>query len=428
MRVKRSIIAIICLIVTIAIFGGYVLGARKPVELQFVNSSIVQAPDKDAINELIAQFEKENPNIKIVHIGNNPPWTKLVTLVLGGQPPDITQLMPRDIPGAHELGILEDLTPYIKREKPEFKNSIIPRLVEGGIFDGKQLALPFFAMSSAVVYNIEHFKNAGLTPPKTTSEFIQVCQKLTDGKTRWGLGIVAAKAPEASSTYVRLFPVFRSFGANFLEQKNGKWVAGFNNERGIEAIQFLTDLVVKYKVVPPGVTDMTYNDVRVAFANGRVSMFLTPNNAVGQVLSDNPKMEGKVGAFLFPKSGSGDYSSLSTGTYMGILKTSKHKEEAWKFMKFLLRPENQEKFAIITGRLPSTTSSLKKDFIQKHPALKVYAQALSYNEGLPPVPEIDEVGTVIVECIQQTFLGRPVKEAVDEAAKRVNEIMSKAKR
>jgi ABC-type glycerol-3-phosphate transport system substrate-binding protein len=425
MKAKVCLVLALCLIA--ALFSVNVF-ADRTVELKFVNSSVVQAPDKGAMEELVAQFEKENPDIKIVHIGNNPPWAKLLTLVLGGQTPDITQMYPQDIPAARELGVMEDLTPYIKKEGAKFKNSLVPKITASGNFDGKQLVLPFFAMSSAVLYNTEHFKNAGLAAPQTLAELTKASVKLTDGKSRWGMGIVGSKAPKADSAYSRLFPIMRSFGAQVLEQKGGHWSAGFNNAKGVRSIQYLTDLVNKYKVVPPGVTDASYNDVRVGFANGRISMMMTSNNTVGQAVADNPQIDGKMGAFLFPKAGFAKYASMNGCIYLGILKNSKHKAEAWRFVRFLLRPENQEKFAKITCRLPVTSASLKKDFIQNDPALKVFAQALNYNEDYPPVAENGEIGAALVECLQQAILGKPVKEAVSEAAKKVDSIMEKAKK
>ncbi len=421
MKAKMCLMLVLCL--TLA--ASTAVFAAGPVEVKFANSSIVQAPDKQAMEELVAEFEKENPDIKIVHIGNNPPWTKTLTMVLGGEAPDITQMYAQDIAAARELGVMEDLNSYIKKEGSQFKNSLVSKIVVSGYMDRKQLVLPFAAASSAMLYNMEQFKNAGLAAPQNLSQLTAACVKLTDGKTRWGMGIVGSKAPKADSAYSRLVPVMQSFGAYPLVQKSGQWVAGFNNAKGVQSIQYLTDLVNKYKVVPPGVTDASYNDVRVSFANGRVSMLMTANNALGQVAADNPQMQGKMGAFLFPKVA--NYASPNGTIYMGMLKTSKHKAEAWRFIKFLLRPENQEKLAKITGRLPVTTASLKKDFIQNDPALKVFAEALNYTVDWPPVAQLGEIGSALVECFQESVLGKPVKQAVSEAAGKVNGIMQKAK-
>lgn len=314
--------AMIALLVVLLMVG--VSPVHAQVELYFVNSSVVQHPDKAAMEEIIAEFERQNPDIKIICVGNNPPWLKTVTLTAGGQAPDVTQLYPDDMVAAGQMGILEDLGPYLEREGEDFVNSISAAFMKGGQYNGQQLALPFFGMTYSVLYNTEHFADAGVDVPTTYDEMVAVAKKLTDGR-KWGMGLVGSKAPKPSSAYGRLLPQIMAFGATLAEREGDRWVAGFNNQQGIDAFTFLTDLVRKHKVVPPGVTDTTYNDARVAFANGLTSMFFTSNNAIGQAIADNPDIAGKLGSFPYP--GAKQHGSLASGTNVAILNTSKHKEE-----------------------------------------------------------------------------------------------------
>ena len=414
----RSLLMTVVLVLLVAITP-----VQAQVELYFVNSSVVQHPDKAAMEEIIAEFERQNPDIKIVNVGNNPPWLKTVTLTAGGETPDITQLYPDDIVAAGELGILEDLGPYLEREGTAFVESISPGFLPAGQYFGQQLALPFFGMTYSVLYNMEHFADAGVEVPQTFDEMVSVSKKLTDGR-KWGMTLVGSKAPKPSSSYGRLIPQIMAFGATLAEREGDKWVAGFNNAQGVEAFTFLTDLVRKHKVVPPGVTDTSYNDARVAFANGRTSMFFTSNNAIGQAISDNPDIAGKLGSFPYPNAKK--YGSLASGTNVAILKDSEHKEEAWRFIKFLLLPENQEKFAKTTGRLPITVASKDADFLVSDPALEAYLDVLDYSVFYPPVPNLDEACTALLDAMQMAWLGRQTPEqAVAEAARKVEAIWNR---
>ena len=414
----RSLFMTVVLLLLVAITPAY-----AQVELYFVNSSVVQHPDKAAIEGIIAEFERLNPDIKIVHVGNNPPWLKTVTLTAGGESPDVTQLYADDMVAAGELGILEDLGPYLEREGEAFTQSISPGFLPAGQYFDQQLALPFFGMTYSVLYNKEHFADAGVEVPTTFEEMIEVSKKLTDG-TKWGMTLVGSKAPKPSSSYGRLVPQLMAFGATLAEREGDKWVAGFNNPQGVEAFTFLTDLVRKHKVVPPGVTDTSYNDARVTFANGRTSMFFTSNNAIGQAISDNPALEGKLGSFPYPNAKK--YGSLATSTNVGILKSSKHKEEAWRFVKFLMQPEIQERFAEPTGRLPITAASKEADFLTNDDALEAYIDVLDHSVFYPPVPNLDEACTALLDAMQMAWLGRLTPEqAVAEAARKVEAIWNR---
>ena len=294
----------IALLVALLMIG--VSPVHAQVELYFVNSSVVQHPDKAAMEEIIAEFERQNPDIKIICVGSNPPWLKTVTLTAGGQAPDVTQLYPDDMVAAGQMGILEDLGPYLEREGEDFVNSISAAFMKGGQYNGQQLALPFFGMTYSVLYNTEHFADAGVDVPTTFDEMVDAAKKLTDGR-RWGMSLVGSKAPKPSSAYGRLIPPIMAFGATVAEREGDRWVAGFNNQQGIDAFTFLTDLVRKHKVVPPGVTDTTYNDARVAFANGLTSMFFTSNNALDK---PSPTIE-IAGKRFLPYPGAKQHGSLA---------------------------------------------------------------------------------------------------------------------
>jgi len=59
-------------------------------------------------------------------------------------------------------GVLQDLTPYLKRDKIDPMALFLPKLVEAWMYNGKLYALPMAVSADVVGYNKEMFDAAGV--------------------------------------------------------------------------------------------------------------------------------------------------------------------------------------------------------------------------------------------------------------------------
>ncbi|MEW6229002.1 MAG: extracellular solute-binding protein, partial [Bacillota bacterium] len=99
------------LLISLLMLGGQAAAARNTVSM-WVFPLLVNQSDNEALWGGLAQrFEKQNPDIDIqVEV---LPWAgrdaKLTAALLGGQGPDVTYLIPDQIPQYVNLGVLEPL-------------------------------------------------------------------------------------------------------------------------------------------------------------------------------------------------------------------------------------------------------------------------------------------------------------------------------
>src|SRR5690606_28719970 len=137
-------------------------------------------------------------------------------IATGGQVPDVFTNSPEFSAQAADLGVvasLDDLlgADYIAGFEDE------PR-ARAKLGDDVQFA-PLFTITTGLLYRTDLFEEAGLTPPETWDEFIEVAKKLTvdtdgDGSIdRWGFAMVGSNNGSGGSRFV---PVMRSFGAQEL--------------------------------------------------------------------------------------------------------------------------------------------------------------------------------------------------------------------
>ena len=181
--------------------------AQAPVEVSFYYPVAVGGPITKIIDGLAADFEKENPGIKLkpIYSGSyQESITKALTAVKGGDPPVTSILLSTDM----FTLIDEDAIVPVRRShqdtrRPGVAQSFYPAFMENSQTGGKTWGIPFQRSTIVLYYNKEMFKEAGLDPnrpPANWKEQVEYAQKLTkrdaSGKvTQWGMQIPSSGFP-----------------------------------------------------------------------------------------------------------------------------------------------------------------------------------------------------------------------------------------
>ncbi len=141
--------------VTGLIFAGGQGESKGPVTLQLMYWDNVQKPVIDAA---IAEFEAENPNVKvessIVPWGQY--WQKLQTTTVAGTAPDVFWMNVPNFPKYSENGLLMDLQPRLDAEGID--TSVYPQdLINKYSVDGDIYTIPEQFDTIALAYNKQLF-------------------------------------------------------------------------------------------------------------------------------------------------------------------------------------------------------------------------------------------------------------------------------
>ena len=373
-------------------------GCGSPVEtgnkgVTEVKVSFWGTPEEiNIITEALAPWQKQHPKIKIVF--EHTPYTgyisKILTRIAGGAAPDIIATEVDYFVTFAVKGVLEDLTPYTIADPQGFdKNDFFPQIIDRFTYQGKLLAIPRdIAPFACVFYNKKVFDAAGVSYPTddwTWSDMLRISRELTK---------------KDSAGRVTQYGFYTWAWQNFIYGNGGGLVDDVKNptktllgdDRSIMGLQFYADLSNLYETMPTPMAFMNFGmgEDRM-FATGRIAMFLSG-------IWETPRFRNydfDWDVVMFPKNDKGIRAFGTGGTGYAILKSSRHKKEAWEVIKALTGPEGQAQFAKRGLAQPARISVAKSDAFAEDTSVprnkKMLNEAVQYIVFSPFHPKWREI-------------------------------------
>jgi ABC-type glycerol-3-phosphate transport system substrate-binding protein len=346
-----------------------------PVTLRFMTHNTLEQPAGEVLKEIIAEFEEQNPDIKIQleEVPNADILTKLTAYAEGDDLPDILDGQ-FGLASFINLDAALDISDRVDAEG--LRESFIPVALQAGTDgEGRILGLPFYTGTDALYYRLDHFEEAGLdpaAPPKTWAELGEAAKALTNPRAgRYGFGMYG------KTHTVRCIHFMQNNGPDGemmrLDRDTGIWTILVNSPESIEAIEFMVSLARDLKVVPPNVVEMDYPANVAAFSGGNISMLTTGPWGAQTFIGTNPEIEGKFGVALHPTP-TGETPKLRQGSLIyAIGRTTEHPDEAFRFLKWFTH-DRQPYFAAKAKYGPTTKAALEDPAITEDPFLSVFLE------------------------------------------------------
>lgn len=398
--------------------------AAGPVRITFWHGmSGVLAP---AVNELTNDFNKLNPGIVVEAIfqGNYGVLNqKLIASVAAGNPPTITQLFPTWTDQLISANAIVPMERFIKGPdglSAEDVNDIFPLLRSANTFNGVMWTMPFNKSLYLLFYNIDLFKEANVKVPQTWAEFVAAAKALTrvEGGRTTRYGFVIRPTTDYFTT------MMLTNGGQFV--KTGDKEVAFNNPAGVEALQWLVDLVNKEKAayVLPGFADAD-------FAAGKVAMYFATNPGYSFALA---AVGGKFKVGLAPLPFNRSRATLLSGTDVAIMSkaTPEQQAAAWKYIKFITGTNGTTRWSLKTFYMPvrrsGRDSTLMRVFLRDNPEVRAGLDSLEFAKTEPSMAEWQEIRDIISEAVEAALLGKlSPKDALDQAAAKANRLLAQRK-
>lgn len=283
-----------------------------------------------------AEFEALNPDVEIIP----DEWSYDVQTYLAkaeaGTLPILYKTHFTEINKIKDLGYAADLTEISKKyglydEIDESIRSVISN-------EDKVIFIPSDTYTMGLVMNIDLFKQAGLTDsncqpiiPETFEELAQTAKTITEktGKA----GFVFPTAENGGGWTFTLLAW--NFGGEFMEEKDGKWIATFGKNKSIDALEWLKDMKWKYNTMP-SVTKVNNEDVTKLVGTGQAAMaIIHPKQSHG--LMTNYGMDPKnIGYAKMPEGPAGRVTLLGGQVYaVSNQATSEQIDAAYRWLDFL---------------------------------------------------------------------------------------------
>ena len=417
--------------------GGKKEESQDKVSITFWHSCV--SSTVPALNELIAKFAEDHPSIEVkaqyVPTGDAL-IQKLVTAVQSKTAPDISWIHANFLQDLVQADAIYKMEEFISGSDSLSQNDmqdIFPSLLQEAKWRGTLYSLPMEATNLGLLYNRQLFRNAGLDPdrpPRTWEELREYAQKLTldkngDGKYEqmgFFVPVFPSSGPLSDWMVWQWYPFLFQAGGNVINAEQSRVL--FNSEAGVKALTLWKTIYHELKLGSFTI------DYEVAFASNQLAMAIDgPWN-----LPRWRQMKNLDWMIAPLPAGPAKRATIVGGEYLAIFKQSRHAQEAWTFVKWMLKPEVQALWSMKSGYLPVRRGVMEipeyQSFLAANPGLKAYVEQLA--EGQAPNP-IDfnglKISRAVAEAIEKATLGKmDPKEMLDEAAEKSNKLLQTAEK
>ncbi|MFK4824311.1 extracellular solute-binding protein [Paenochrobactrum sp. BZR 588] len=396
----------------VAGFSTMAFNAAQAVEIeywQYIFETRVKAMDK-----LIANFEKANPDIKVKQttFPYDDYQTRVIAAKMAGKTPDVMQLfygwLDKFVAGDILQPLSKETFPHDKIEADFF--SITDAMKRGDEYYG----LPTAVRSLAVFYNKKLFEEAGLdpnNPPQTLEEFVEAAKKTTKRDGAGNLTTVGVTMDMAGQDHHWWREVLvRQFGGVPYTDNDRK--VAYDTEAGDKALKFYTDLQLEHKVSEQKFMD----EGQAAFRAGMAAMTIDGTFRLGSFRT----IEGfEWGVTELPANAEGvrsNYASyFANGIGSGV--TGEKLVAAEKFLNYISSPEAMEIWLEEVGELPARRSAAQTEKNLADPIYGPFLKGLDYAHTTMFVDEAAQRQTAIDMVNRVALEKQPTKDSLAQAAK-----------
>jgi multiple sugar transport system substrate-binding protein len=406
--------------------------AAAPTTINFFHMTWV--PEMIELMDLAVEtFMEGNPNIQIEQ--TRVSWTdapaQLLTSIMGGASPDISEANPTMVAQFRAMGAYSDVTDVLL---PKVKNNLLPGALNiiqtpEGRIDG----FPTEGCTWTYFFRDDLFGAAGVAAhPKTWDELLASAKKLTrdkdgDGVTdQWGYGhpVQAENAVQFWQTWMW------QAGSPVVKYQEGQWYSDLNSPAALKGTRFMVDLVQKHRVMPATIVDMDWEAVTNGFAFGDFAIMYNGAWVVGAVKAKAPELDGKWSTGLTPSVAPGkETATMGHPNTFNILKASRNKKAAVEFLNWMYVTEYKDgktyadEYAYRAGALNFTKDYLAWAKRNYEPLLQPFLDAVAYSKPLAMDPKWQQFAELYGRAAVQDMLQGKLE--VEQTMKFLHEQLTK---
>ncbi|MDF2958461.1 MAG: extracellular solute-binding protein [Paenibacillus sp.] len=389
-----------------------------------------------AIQDLLNDFQKQNPDVKVNMLGGVQYGQKLLTQILSGKAPEVLQVQYGDVKALATEQAFVDLTKDFAAQKDNY----VPEIWNLSVNDGKLYGMPWIGHTIQLIYNKAMFEKAGIKEaPKTWDELYEAAKKLTidtngDGKPdQYGIGLAGKQGPDLAWMY----GMFAQQAGAKLVNKNasGQYEVAINSPEGQKALEFYTKLMKE--TAPPDSLNKDGGAIMADFRNQVIAMQLQGPWGVSDAWKGGAKFEpavaevpagaaGKateVTAYLLSVPAGVEGDKLAAAKKLINYLTSKPAQE------MIMKGEKGDDGKYYPFRIPIRKDMMDTQYFKEHPEFLTFQKGLAYPFTLVPIPEWSKVSDEIYQnALNQVVSGSiPAAQGLKMVQDKGNEIIKSSK-
>lgn len=353
---------------------------------------------------LIAEFEKQNPDVKIkwIDVPYSEGEKRTLASILSSTPPDLVNLTPDFSSVLAQKQALE----YIDCAKLKDYNK---QITQSLMTDGKCYAVPFYATSSLTFYNKDLLKKAGIKQVPKTYDELNLLAPIIKQKT--GVFVTMPTLTENDT----LLKILNKSGINtpqtIISDKSVKIFEGYRE-------LYQKDLIPRESIT------QNHQEALEKYMSGQLAFIQSGANFLNIVKENAPQVfkHTDVAPQFTGDNGKYDVSVMN----LIIPVRAKHKDGALRFALFLTNKQNQIELAKLTTILPVNNLALNDSYFNSYTDGDVIAKARvlsakqlgNLQKNIRFENNHKEILTLLNTTVQQILLGNDdVKKVLESAAK-----------
>ncbi len=395
--------------------------AAGPVEITYMEWG--DPAELDVWNAIVADFQAANPNIKVnVEVSDwDSYWTKLKTLLAASTPPDVFAMDAPLYLDYQTRGSLLNLQPYIDKNAGML-DGLYPGTLTAYKTSEGYFGLPRDFQTIVLFYNKDMFDAANQPYPTadwTYDDLRTASKALTkdtngDGKIDqygfysdlWDMELIWSEAIWA-------------YGGDILSADHSQTLIGSPQAR--QAWQLFHDMMFTDKSWPDPTTAGEYGGdpfLAGAAAMTTIGHWAIPGYAEASFHWDVAPM---------PKGPAGQATSVNSAGFV-VGKDSKHPDEAFAFIKFVLSEAGQKRLAQLGFACPVLKSVAESDaFLKQSTQInhQVFLDSLAFAHMKPVFKGYDEWASAVGDGMATIWTGETeLNSTLDEVITSADEVLA----
>ena len=384
------------------------------------------------VDDVIAQFEADNPDIKIEveQVPFNDLFTQIqVRFGASSTTPDVIAV---DVPLVASYALRGWLLPLEEEfSEGEFADWL-PAAVEAGSVEGHLLAAPVSTSTQLLYYNKALFDRAGITPPGpderwTWEQVAEAAPQLTFDDDGDGTPEIWGFIWEQMVRIYQLEPLPVSLGGKAIGD-DGLTVDGIiNSPEWVDAFTYYYDMFNTLKAAPQG-AEFWPPDI---FETGNLAMYVGGPWSISRFAESITDFE--WGVSRHPYFENGEIVTATGSWHIGVNSLTEQPEAAKRFVRWISTGKGAEIWwRLGSGDFPAQQSILNLFATdpQFDEAPMSYLRTAAQEATVNPVPRPVTVGYLEYEQILQTTFqdirnGANVQESLNNAVDRIESEMAK---
>jgi multiple sugar transport system substrate-binding protein len=373
----------------------------------------------EVAGQLAQDFMRRNPDIRI-EVQKMPltaAHEKLLTAYAGEALPDVCQLGNTWLAEFDALEALEPLDAFVARSGFPVSD-YFPAIFEANRLEGRLVGIPWYVDTRLLFYRMDMLKDAGFAAPPTSWD-------------EWKAVMGAIKKNVGPARYSILLPIneYDQIIILGLQQPaemlrdDGRY-GNFRSDDFRRALSFYAEIFDRDWA--PRMSNTQISNVWDEFGNGLYAFYVSgPWNIAEFKLRLPAQLQDDWMTAPMPGP-NGPGVSNAGGSSLVIFRSSRLKDQAWKFIEYLSAVETQRQFYQLTGDIPPRVTTWDAPELVQSPYSRAFRVQLDRVRSPPRVPEWERIAQEMRMAQERVVLGAAtIDQAVVDLDRKTDAILEK---